>query len=170
MPTHDLLMAVLVLAIIVFAIARQTLPRRVSRIQFLIVPIIALYEAYHSLPHVTIPLRDGLECVFVLITALIAGSIQALTVRVYYKESVLYTQGGWMTIIAWLGFAVARTLIGIVFQGADYFSSYGSHSWIIWTGVAVTFGTRSAILYLRHPEIRHALTKEQVDRRTRRAG
>lgn len=52
-----------------------------------------------------------------------------------------------------------------MFQGVSLFTSFQNFEWILWAAVAAAFGSRSLILYMRHPEIAQVLAEERANRR-----
>ena len=165
MPTHDILITFVIIAAVIFAIGRQIMPQQVHPRRLVIFPLIAAYEAYHVLPS-TIPPSQFIECLFVVIAALVAGAVQAILTRVYFKANQLYMRGGWATLVAWLGMFFVRFVIHMLFEGG--FSYTRQSEWILWVAIAVTFGTRSLILYMKHPEIQQILGNERSSKRSRR--
>ena len=165
MPTHELTITLLAIAIVIFAIWRQVMPQKIRRLQFVILPLIAAYEAYRSLPRPTIPITEIVECLLILAAAFAVGSIQAAYTRVYHKNNQLYMQGGLITLIAWIALMFIRVIVALIFQGFSFFTSFHNFEWILWAAVAVAFGSRSLILYMKHPEIAQALMEERANKR-----
>lgn len=111
------------------------------------------------LPHPVIPAIQIAECLVTVLVAVIAGAVQGLSARVFYRGNELYVQGGIRALAAWLGLFVCRIIIDVSFQGPHFLQSFSAVQWILWTAVAVTLGTRSLILFMRHPEIGAALAQ-----------
>ena len=165
MPTHEIFITVIAIAAVIFAIARQVMPRQVKRTGFIVLPALAAYEAYRSLPQPYISASQMVECLLTVAAALAAGAIQAAFTRVYVQDNRLYMQGGGVTLTAWISLMLVRLFIGLIFQGTGLFTSYSHFEWIMWTEIAVAFGSRSLILYWKHPEIGTALSEERDNRR-----
>lgn len=90
MPTHGILITLLIIAAAIFAVARQIMPQQVRRAGFIVLPALAAYEAYHSLPRAAIPIGQLVESLLIVIAALTTGLVQAHFTRVYYKGNQLY--------------------------------------------------------------------------------
>ncbi|KIL38107.1 hypothetical protein SD70_28570 [Gordoniibacillus kamchatkensis] len=168
MNTNGVIITLIIIGAVIIAIIRQVMPQRIRLLPFVILPAIAGYESYRSLPRPTIPIGQIVECLLIVVAAVMAGAIQAAFTRVYYKSNQLYMCGGFVSLIAWVVLMFFRFIIGLFFQGFGMFTSYQSFEWILWAGVAATFGTRSIILYMKHPEIGGALAEERASRRRRR--
>lgn len=165
MPTNELTTTLIILAIVIVAIVRQVMPQKIRRVLFIFLPLIAAYEAYRFLPRPQIPITEIVEGLFIACAALVVGSIQALNTRVYYKNNQLYMQGGIVSLFAWVFLMFFRAFIGFVFQGPQFFTSFHDFEWMIWVALTVVFGSRSLILYFKHPEIANALSNEQTIKR-----
>lgn len=167
MPTHEIFITLLIIAAVIFAIVRQVMPQQVRRIGFIILPALAAYEAYKSFPRPTIPVNQMVEFLMIGMAALVVGVVQAQFTHVYFKGDLLYMRGGIESLIAWIALMFVRFIIGLTFQGVSLFSSFHSFEWILWAAVAVAFGTRSIVLYMKHPEIGQALAEEKARKRHR---
>ncbi len=167
MPTQEILITLIAIAVVIFAIARQVMPQQVRRLGFIVLPALAAYESYRSLPTPNIPVSQMVECLLVVLAALVAGSIQAAFTRVYYHGNRLYMRGGMVSLIAWVALMLVRSIIGLIFQGTSLFTSFNNFEWMLWAAIAVAFGSRNAILYMKHPEIGEALAGERANRRQR---
>lgn len=165
MPTQQIVITMAVTAAVVFSVARQVMPRQVRRTGFIVLPALAAYEAYRSLPQPYIPVRQLIECLLTVAAAFAAGAVQAAFTRVYVRGNQLYTQGGAVTLAAWIALILVRLIIGLIFQGPALFTSFNHFEWILWAEVAAAFGSRSVILYWKHPEIGRALAAERANRR-----
>lgn len=165
MHTQETFITLIVIAAVVFAIARQVMPRQVRRTGFIVLPALAAYEAYRSFPRPFVPASQIVECLLTVAVALAAGILQAAFTRVYVQENRLYMRGGVVTLVAWAALMLARLIIGLIFQGPGLFTSFNKFEWILWVEIAVTFGSRSAILYMKHPEIGAALAEARANRR-----
>jgi hypothetical protein len=167
MLTSELTTSLIIVAIVIFAIGRQVMPQRIRRLSFVFLPLVAAYEAYRSLPRPVIPIPQIVECVILVAAALAVGVVQSAYTRVYFKNNQLYMQGGFVTLIAWVALMIIRFIVAFMFQGVSVFTSYHNFEWILWAAVAAAFGSRSLILYMRHPEIAKALAEERANRRRR---
>ena len=169
MPTQVLTTSVLVIAVFIFAIGRQVLPRRPSRLMFLAMPILGLVEAYDSLPPHYVPAAQIAECLVSAAVSALAGYLQARVTRVYAgADGQVRMRGGWMYIGVWIALIALRLLILIAFNGALAGVSLQSSEWILWFDLAVVWGTRSALLFARYPEIRAQFASDRAARRSAR--
>jgi len=167
MPTQEITITLIIIAVLIFAIFIQVRPQRVYRLRFVILPALAAYEAYTSLPKPTIPVNQIFECLLIIIAALAAGAIQARFTRVYYQGDHLYICGGIVSLLAWIGLLLARFIIGLTFQGFSFFTSFQNYEWMMWIAVAVIFGSKNLILYMKHREIGESLIHDRNNRRQR---
>jgi membrane protein CcdC involved in cytochrome C biogenesis len=168
MNTHELIITLIIIGAVIFAIARQVMPQQVRLLPFVFFPAIAAYESYRLLPRPIIPVSQIVECLLIVVVGLVVGAIQATTTRVYHKDNKLYMNGGLVSLISWLALMFIRFIISFIFHGFGLFTSFQSFEWIIWAAFAVTFGSRSLILYMRYPEIGQALAAEQANKRKHR--
>lgn len=153
--------ALLVIAIIVWVVFRQLRPKPVKKIFFVILPLLALYEMYQTFPQSSVPVSQWIECILVVIAALIAGTIQAWHSKVYMQNQIVYVQGTAITLITWASFIIVR--LGLGFAFGEFATGYHRIQWILWAGIAVIFATRSLILYAKFPEIKHVFASSKVN-------
>lgn len=168
MNTHDIVMSVVIVLIVIFVIARQVFPKRITWLTFIGLPIFAGYEAIHNLPHPTIPPMEAVECAVTIVLSIAAGVIQARDTRLVTRQDGLYYQGGVVYIATWFGLILARMLTALLFQGAQGVAQFSQHEWMLFADVAVAWGTRSLLLCIRHPEIIPHLQQQRDHRRARR--
>jgi hypothetical protein len=168
MNTNGLSTTLIIIAVVIFTIIRQIMPQKIQILSFVILPAIAAYEAYKLLPRPIIPVNQIVECLLIVIAGLVIGAIQAMATSVYYKDNQLYMRGGLVSLFSWIAFMFIRFIISFVFQGFSTFTSFKSFEWILWAGIAVAFGSRSFILYRKHPEIGRALATERANKRKHR--
>lgn len=169
MPTQALSTVLIVAIVLIWAIGRQVLPRRVTRVPFVVLPIVGLFEMTRYLPHPTIPANQLAECVVSVLLSAVAGLLQGLVTNVYTAaDGQVYMRGGWKYLVLWLGLIATRLIVGFLFNGASF--HYESVLWIIWADLAVVWGVRGILLYTRYPEIRTQLANASANRRARRLG
>ena len=168
MNTHELIITLIIIGAVIFAIVRQVMPQQVRVLPFVVFPLAAAYESYKLLPRPIIPGNQIIECMLVIIVGVAAGYFQATYTRVYYKGIQLYMCGGKVSLIVWIAVMLLRLIIEVLFQGISMFTSFRSFEWILWATVSATLGSRSIILYLKHPEIGKVLADERANRHKRR--
>ncbi|GGA33739.1 CcdC protein domain-containing protein [Paenibacillus physcomitrellae] len=162
---NEFIVPLLIAAVIIFVIFRQFKARKVKRLQFFLLPVIAFYELLQSMPH---PL-SGKSVAELLVTVLLAaviGVAQAYTTRLEYRGGELYTKGGLGYFLCWIVLLACRLLVRWVFEGAYGFTHFSEGNWLIFAGIGIAWAVRSFLLYRLHPEIRSALSraKEQTER------
>ncbi|WP_173927841.1 hypothetical protein [Bacillus thuringiensis] len=140
---------------VIYFIWRQMTPRKVRRVDLFIIPIVAAIKAYKTMPYDLSWNIQG-EALALFILSLAIGIWQGGATRVYNKDGFIYIKGGAQYLIAWVCLIVGRVLITVVCEGGINFSS----GWLMWACIGITWGVRSAILYLRHPEIGTVLNKK----------
>lgn len=141
------------LGLLVFFIIRQVTPRPPTRLRFYILPLIALYWAYHTLPHPvpSVQIRTTLISVSVSIPFAI---MQGYFTRLYEKEGQWVLQGDCRYVVSWL--------IIFALQGVSAILSHQTKvvTWEIAVGIAVVWGLRSVVLHLRYPQLGMILAKK----------
>lgn len=147
----------IIIAVFVYAIARQFMAKPVRRLGFIIFPLLALCEAMASFPKTAVPAGQAAECAAMVALALAAAAIQAAFTEVFYKNDRLYLRSKPVAIVTWAAYFVIRLSMRFVFGGTE--------EWVTWLGMAVILGGRGIMLYIRHPEIGRALA--QGGRRSR---
>jgi hypothetical protein len=152
--------ALLVAAAAVFFIVRQFLPRRVSLLSLVILPVVLGYFALRSMP-AAIPPAQSFE-LFANVAIGIAGGLwQAAATRVYEKDGIWWMRGGGGYLLAWVALLAARMALRLAFEGPA--GAWGpaamSSMWMIYMDAAVAWAVRSAVVYLRHPQIGSALVR-----------
>jgi hypothetical protein len=168
MNTQELSTTLIIIAVVIFAIIRQVMPQKIRMLSFVILPAIAAYEAYKLLPRPIIPVSQMVECLLIVVAGVVIGAIQATATNVYYKDNQLYMCGGFVSLFSWIAFMFIRFIISFAFQGFSSFTSFKNFEWILWAGIAVAFGSKSLILYMKHPEIGQALATERANKRKNR--
>ena len=169
MPTQAISTGLIVAVVLMWAIRRQVLPRRVTRIPFVVLPIVGIFEMIRYLPHSTIPANQVAECIVSVLLSAAAGLLQGLVTKVYTAaDGQVYMRGGWKYLILWVGLIATRLVVGFVFSGGTF--HYDSVAWIIWADLAIVWGARGILLYARYPEIRNQLANASASRRERRLG
>lgn len=158
MSTQTLSTVVIVGVILIWAISRQILPRKVSRVPFIILPIIGIYEAVKSLPQPVIPANQLLEAVVALSISIVIGFLQAQVTSVYTEsDGQVYMKGGWRYLGLWVILIAVRIGTDVAFHQPGTSFSYAG--WILWADLAVVWGIRGLILYVKHPEVRLQLAE-----------
>lgn len=158
MSTQTLSTVVIVGIILVWAISRQILPRRVNRFPFIILPLIGIYEAIKSLPQPVIPANQLLEAAVALSISMVIGILQAQVTTVYTEsDGQVYMKGGWLYLGLWVLLIAVRIVTDVAFHQPG--SSFSNPGWILWADLAVVWGTRGLILYAKHPQIRAQLAQ-----------
>lgn len=145
----DAVTAMIIIAVIICAIVKQFMAKPIKTFGFVIFPLLALYESCKSFPNTAAREHQLIECAVMLALALSAAAIQALNTEVFYRDDQLYTRSKLIAVVTWAGYFLARIILRYIW--------HDSGEWTMWLGLAVTFGTRSVILYIRHPEIGTAL-------------
>lgn len=141
-------MANLALGIIlfIFIIGRQVKERVLKRSTFIILPIVALYEAismYHPLTS-TWMWQEG---IVLLIIGVIGGVTQGMITKVYERDGIYYSKGGYVYAACWIILIVLRILVKFMFnQGIST-----ETLWLTWLSVIVIYGVRGLVMYLRFP-------------------
>lgn len=146
----------LIIAAVVFVILRQFRARKVSMIGFILLPIIAAYEAFNSMPKTLSP-TGWAELAATVLLAVITGVCQGLFTRLEMRNAVLYIKGGVINFVLWVILLGGRLTIRFFFEGPQGFRNYGSSEWLIFVGIALSWGIRSFVLFRLHPEIGQAL-------------
>jgi hypothetical protein len=155
------MLTLVIIAGVIFVIVRQTMPKRVKRLDFLIIPIFAVVKVYTDMPHV-LSWNLSAELIVTSLFALGIGIWQGIVTDVYNQGGVLYTKSGMQYLISWICLIFGRIIIKILFE--ESFSNFSGGEWLIWAGIAITWGVRSGILYVRYPEIGKALSEEKRNR------
>jgi len=159
MLTQPMVQSVLITAAVVYFIVRQVTPRPPSRLRLYILPILAIYEAYQSLPRPEVPKIQLLECLLSILVAIVFGFLQARYTKVYQENGVWLLRGDWRYLVTWLLLLVGRLLVAWGFSAM--FGESTMIEWILWTEVAVVWGTRSLLLLRRYPELIPALKRNR---------
>ena len=156
----NLLDVLLIVAAAVLFIARQFVPRPVSRFSLVIVPAALAYLAWRSVP-ASIPPAQSLELIANVAVGLGGGLWQGAATRVYEKGGVWWMRGGAGYLLAWAGLLVARLVLRVAFEGPAGLSgaTFMATMWMTYLDVAVAWGVRSAVVYLRHPQIGAGLAR-----------
>ncbi|MDN4619385.1 hypothetical protein QCD85_14855 [Paenibacillus sp. PsM32] len=157
----NIVTTLLVIGMIVWIVLRQLRPKPVKKLFFIVLPLIALYEVYQTFPRQQVPVTQWIECILVVVAALIAGTIQAWHSKVYIQNHIVYVQGTTITLITWASFILTRIALGFAF--GEFATGYHRIQWILWVGIAVIFATRSLILYAKFPEIKHVFAPSKVN-------
>lgn len=89
------------LGLLVFLIIRQVTPRRPTRLRFYLLPLLALYWAYHTLPHPVPAVQIWTTLISVGVSIPIA-IMQGYFTRLYEKEGQWVLQGDWRYLVSWL--------------------------------------------------------------------
>jgi membrane protein CcdC involved in cytochrome C biogenesis len=162
MSTDQLLMIIKTVLIIIYALSRQVREQEVKKFSFIIFPILAAYEAYKLIPRTIIPLNQIVEIILIVVAGLVVGGIQSAYTRVYCKEDKVYTKGGKETLIAWISLVIFRVIVRAFFKATSSYSN--DATWLLYGGVAINFGFRNLILYLKHPEIGKYIAIEESEK------
>lgn len=159
MEHFDFITALTIIALLIYAIVKQFMAKPVRKFGFVIFPLLALYEAYESYPKTVVPENQKTECIIMIILALGSAVIQALNTEVFYKDDQLFMRSKIVAVITWLIYFLVRVGLRFIFNSTG--------SWMMWFGMAIIFGARSAVLLIRHPEIGQALSRQPSRRRRR---
>jgi hypothetical protein len=155
------MLTLVIIAGVIIVIMRQIKTKRVKRLDFLIIPIFAAVKAYTDMPH-ALSSNIIAELIATSLFALGIGAWQGFVTDVYSQGDVLYTKCGIQYLISWICLIFGRIIIKLLFEGS--FTNFSGGEWLIWAGIAITWGTRSGILHVRHPEIGKALSEEKRNR------
>lgn len=158
LPHLDLATALLVAILAIYMIAKQFVAKPVGRFSFVIMPLLALYEACESYENALVSGSQAIECVVLVGLAIAAAFIQAKNTEVFFEEGVLYTRSKIVAVVTWVVFIVVRL-------GMHQF--IGSAGWITWLAIAVVFGARTLFLLVEHPQIGSALASRSGAHRRR---
>lgn len=153
----NIVTTLIIMVVLIYAVVKQFMAKPIKWFGFLIFPMLALYEAYHSYTAATVTAYQNVECAVMVTLALIAAVIQALFTEVFYKDSQLYMRSKIVAVITWVLYIMARITFRVLFNSMGL--------WMMWLGIAVIFSVRSIILYIRFPEIGHALMQHSGRRR-----
>ena len=147
----NLATTLIVIAAFVYAITKQFMAKPVKAFSFAIVPLLALYEVFDSLPKTAATKSQMAECAVMVFLALAAAILQAAFTEVFYQGERLTMRSKPVAVITWAVYFLIRIGLRFFYQSKE--------SWMMWLGMAVIFGARSFILYLRFPEIGKALSQ-----------
>ncbi|CAB1245698.1 conserved membrane protein of unknown function [Ruminococcaceae bacterium BL-4] len=156
MEHFDATTTLIIIAVIAYAIVKQFMAKPVRTFGFIVFPLLALYEACKDFPKLPVPEHQLIECAVMLALAFIAAAIQATNTEVFFKDNQLYTRGKLIAVLTWAGYFLVRIAMRYIWSD--------STEWMTWLGMAVTFGTRSLFLYIKHPEIGKALLRRSSRR------
>lgn len=155
----DIVTAIIIAALLIYAIVKQFMAKPVKKFGFVLFPLLALYEAYETYPQAPLPSSQIVECLIMVTLALASAVIQGVNTEVFYRNDQLYMRSKLVAIITWVIYFAVR--IGLKFL----FDSKGS--FMTWLGMAVIFGARSVVLFIWHPEIGQALSQSSGRSRRR---
>jgi|GEM_PF-3375524 len=146
--------AVLGVAVAIWVVARQVLPRRLSWRMMLVAPAVLAYMAYRELPAGRIPAGQGLELGLELALALACGLWQGATLKLSVKNGQWYVKGGWAYLVGWVAFLGGDITLHLVLEGPTAFASGLSSPgmWISLVGAAAVWLVRALWVVIRHPE------------------
>lgn len=147
----NLLTTLIAVVVFIYVIVKQFMAKPVRMFGFVIVPLLALYKVYDSFPKTDIPKSQMVECVIMFCLALASAIIQAMFTEVFYQDDRLYMRSKLVAVVTWAIYFLVR--IGLRFL------YHSTGSWMMWLGMAVIFGVRSLILYIRFPEIGKTLSQ-----------
>lgn len=159
---------VVIVLIVIVVISRQVLPKRVTTLRLFGLPLLAAFEAIHTLLRTEMTGSQIVECIVTMALALIAGLIQTWDTRVEERADGLYYRGGWKYVVTWFALLLARMAAMMIFQGPASISHFQQNEWILYIDVAVAWGARSLLLSLRHPSILTELQHQLRERRRTR--
>lgn len=166
MSTQAMSSTLIILLAVAFLITRQVLPRRISRFPFIVFPVVGLYEMIQSLPS---PIISGwmlVECGISLAWCATVGYFQAKVTTVFEgTDGQWYMRGGWKYLAWWLVLIAFRMAIMWAFHTGS-FSIHGVE-WIMWSNLAMVWGSRAVFLTLLHPQIRPQLIHPRFHRDVR---
>lgn len=155
---NNSLTALLIIIAILFVIFRQFRARKVSRTGFILLPVIAAYEAFNMMPK-SLSSTEWAELGVTALLAVFIGSCQGLFTRLETRSGVLYIKGGLIYFLLWVVLLAGRITIRFIFEGTQGFSNFAGSEWLIFAGIALAWGIRSIVLYRLHPEIRLAFSQ-----------
>ncbi|GFZ32168.1 hypothetical protein CSC2_26940 [Clostridium zeae] len=159
MSGNQLTTIVIVIALSIYIISQQLGERKVRKLTFILIPLFAIYETYNFMPKSIIPSNQLVQVMLTVLVGFIAGVIQSKYTKIYYKENKLYMRGGKEALIAWISLVLFRFLIRTIFNGINTNTSFQASEWILYAGIAASFGFRSIFLYLKHPQIGEFFSK-----------
>jgi hypothetical protein len=140
---------------VLWVIARQLLPQRITRISLVVLPVALAYAAARGMPaSISGPVMA--ELLASLAVSVACGLWQARVTEVYAgPDGTWWMRGGWSYLLAWAVFIAARLLLRLAVEGpaGAWGAGVGPALWMTGLDVAVAWGVRSAIIYLRHPQI-----------------
>jgi hypothetical protein len=102
---------VLVAAILVLVIVRQTVARPVTMRRLFVLPGVITVWGVVSLGQVFAHGVTGLDVLLLLLDVVAAvglGLLRGVTMRVWKSDGVTYSRGRWLTLVAWLVSIAAR--------------------------------------------------------------
>lgn len=168
MNTNSLILDVAIGLIVILVILRQVLPRRVTLVSLVGLPLLAAYEGVHSLPQPTILGTQVIECIITMILSIIAGYIQFRDTRIMTRDGDVYCTGGLLYIGSWLGLLLGRLAIEWAFQGSDGLSHFQQNEWMMCFDVAAAWAVRSIGLVIQYPALVAHVQQQRHRRRSMR--
>ncbi len=143
---------------VVYVIARQVLPRRVSWLTLMGIPVALAYLAVQHLPAGPVPARQLAELAAEVALATGAGIWQARVTQVFERDGRWYLRGGPVYLGVWVLLLAARIALQLGMGGRLGLGSKGAGDlWMVWVELAVAWGARTLALFVMHPELRGAL-------------
>lgn len=106
---------VLVAAVLALVIVRQVIARPATMRRLFLMPGVITAWGLASIGQVFAHGVTGMDVLFLVldvVTAVVLGLLRAVTMRVWESDGVAYSQGRWMTLVAWLVSIAAR--LGLV--------------------------------------------------------
>jgi len=139
---------VLAIAIGVYVVARQVLPRRVSWLMLVGVPILLVYFGWKQLPAGPVATRQIVDLAGEVALGVCCGLWQAASTRVYVSAGRWYMRGGAPYLLGWVVCLVGDIALVLALEGA---SGLAHDTWIFLLGAAATWAGRAVGLLVRHP-------------------
>jgi hypothetical protein len=134
------------LVVLGVVIGRQVTPRRPTPFRFYLLPLLALFWAYHSLPH-PVPAAQ-VEAAWLSIGVSVPfGVMQAYFTRLVERDGQWLLQGDWRYVVSWLVLSAVHVAMAVALHETE------AVTWVIALDVAVVWGLRAAVLHLRYPRL-----------------
>lgn len=156
------LQALVGVAIAVVILARQMMPRRVSWLMLLGVPVLLAYFAIRRIPAGPIGAQQALELVLEFVLALGCGLWQTSVTRVYANKGHWYRRSGWPYLAAWVVLLVGDIVMQGLVAGTTALSQ-GTGLWITLLGAAVCWAVRAVGIIVKYPQVMSAAPSAPVE-------
>lgn len=142
-----------VVAVAIWFLARQVLPRRISWLMLAVTPVALIYFGVRQVPTGPVSGHQLVDLAAEIAVGLACGLWQARVTAVYASDGRWYMRGGWRYLLGWVVALCADGVLAVALEGL---SGLAGSTWIFLLGGAATWGARTAVLIVRHPEILQA--------------